>query len=72
MVQRALSGIRVSVCILMASSLWQLGKKSVGDLFGAVLCALAFVFSYFTPVSTVLLVVCAGICGLVKGGLRRG
>ena len=72
MVQRALSGIRISVCILMASSLWQLGKKSVGDLFGAVLCVLAFVFSYFTPVSTVLLVVCAGICGLVKGGLRRG
>ena len=71
-VQRALSGIRISVCILMASSLWQLGKKSVGDLFGAVLCVLAFLLSYFTPVSTVLLVICAGVCGLVKGGLRRG
>ncbi len=72
LVQRALSGIRISVCILMASSLWQLGKKSIGDLFGAVLCVLAFLLSYFTPVSTVLLVVLAGVCGVVKGGIRRG
>lgn len=72
LVQRALSGIRISVCILMASSLWQLGKKSIGDLFGAVLCTLAFLLSYFTSVSTVLLVVLAGVCGVVKGGIRRG
>ena len=70
-VQQALSGIRISVCILMAVSIYKLAKKSVGDLFGVVLCAAAFLLSYFTSISTVLLVVAAAVCGLIKGGVRH-
>lgn len=70
-VQQALSGIRISVCILMAVSIYKLGKKSVTNLFGITLCVIAFVMSYFTSVSTVLLVVAAGLCGVIKGRMKH-
>ena len=70
-VQQALSGIRISVCILMSVSIYKLAKKSVTNIFGITLCVLAFVMSYFTSVSTVLLVVVAGICGIIKGRISH-
>lgn len=70
-VQQALSGIRISVCILMSVSIYELAKKSVTNIFGITLCVLAFVMSYFTSVSTVLLVVVAGICGIIKGRISH-
>lgn len=70
-VSQALSGIRISVCILMAVSIYQLGKKSLKSPFGITLCVIAFVMSYFTSVSTVLLVIAAGICGVVKGRVNH-
>ena len=70
-VQQALSGIRISVCILMSVSIYKLAKKSVTNIFGITLCVIAFVMSYFTSVSTVLLVVIAGICGIIKGRISH-
>ncbi len=70
-VQQALSGIRISVCILMSVSIYKLAKKSVTNIFGITLCVIAFVMSYFTSVSTVLLVVIAGICGIIKGRINH-
>ena len=70
-VQQALSGIRISVCILMSVSIYKLAKKSVTNIFGITLCVIAFVMSYFTSVSTVLLVVVAGICGIIKGRISH-
>ena len=70
-VQQALSGIRISVCILMSVSIYKLAKKSVTNIFGITLCVIAFVMSYFTSVSTVLLVVISGICGIIKGRINH-
>ena len=70
-VVHALSGIKISVCILMASSIYKLAQKSVTNVFGVLLCLVAFVMSYFTNVSTVLLVVVAGIAGIVKGKMHH-
>lgn len=71
LVQHALAGIRISVCVLMATSIYNLGKKSVNHLFGLMLCLAGFVFSYFTNISIVLLVIAAGICGIVEGRIRK-
>lgn len=70
-VVHALSGIKISVCILMASSIYKLAQKSITNVFGVLLCILAFVMSYFTNVSTVLLVVLAGMTGVVKGKMHH-
>ena len=42
-----------------------------GGLNTAVDFLVFFLLSYFTSVSTVLLVVVAAICGIVKGGVRH-
>ena len=70
-VQHALSGIRISVCVLMSVSIYKLAKKGVKNIFGAVLCIAGFVFSYFTNVSIVLLVIVAGILGVIEGRMAR-
>ena len=70
-VQHALAGIRISVCVLMAVSIYNLGKKSVNTLFGISLCLAGFIFSYFTNVSIVLLVIIAGICGVLQGRIGK-
>ena len=55
----------------MAVSIYNLGKKSVNTVFGISLCLAGFIFSYFTNVSIVLLVIIAGICGVLQGRISK-
>ncbi|MEE8792700.1 MAG: chromate transporter [Erysipelotrichaceae bacterium] len=64
-VQHALNGIEVAVCVLMFTSIEKLVKSGVKGVSGWLLFLGAFVLSYFTSVSTVLLVVIAGAIGYV-------
>jgi chromate transporter len=64
-VQHALNGIEVAVCVLMFTSIQKLVKSGVKGISGWCLFLGAFVLSYFTNVSTVLLVVLAGAIGYV-------
>ena len=70
-VQHALSGIRISVCVLMSVSIYKLAKKGVKNIFGIVLCIAGFIFSYFTNVSIVLLVIIAGVLGVIEGRMAK-
>ena len=64
-VQNALNGIRIAVCILMCSSIFKLLKGSVNDLVGGCIFIFAFILSYFTNISTVVLVFVFAIFGLI-------
>lgn len=64
-VQHALNGIRIAVCILMCSSIFKLLKGSVNDLVGGCIFIFAFILSYFTNISTVVLVFVFAIFGLI-------
>ena len=64
-VQHALAGISVSVCVLMFVSIEKLLKKGIRDFPTGIIFALAFILAYFTNISTVLLVVAAGAAGYV-------
>jgi chromate transporter len=64
-VQHALNGIEVAVCVLMFTSIEKLVKSGVKGVSGWLLFLGAFVLSYFTSVSTVLLVMIAGAIGYV-------
>lgn len=76
-VQHALRGIQVAVCVLMFVAVEKLLKKGVKDIWTFLIFAAAFVLCYFTDLSTVLLVVLAGVTGYVmfivnekKGGTQ--
>ncbi len=70
-VQSALRGIQVAVCVLMLNAIIKLFKKGVTDLPTFLICTAAFVCSYFTNISTVLLVIAAGIIGYVLYTVRE-
>ncbi len=62
-VQHALAGIRVAVCVLMFVSIEKLLKSGVKGISSWIIFAAAFVLSYFTGISTVVLVILAGAAG---------
>lgn len=64
-VQHALRGIQVAVCVLMFVAVEKLFKKGVKDLPTAVIFAAALALSLFTDLSTVILVILAGLAGYV-------
>lgn len=70
-VQHALSGIRISVCVLMSVSIYKLAKKGIKNIFSVILCIAGFIFSYFTNVSIVLLVIIAEAIGVLEGRLGK-
>ncbi|MBR3357981.1 MAG: chromate transporter [Solobacterium sp.] len=64
-VQHALRGIQVAVCVLMFTAIEKLLKKGVTDVWTFLIFAAAFLLSSFTDLSTVILVILAGIAGYV-------
>ena len=74
MVSRAFSGIRICVCALILDAVLRLGKKSVADAVSVVIFAVILLLSLFSPISTVWLVIGAGVCGYViylTGGKKK-
>ena len=64
-VQHALKGIQVAVCVLMFVAIEKLLKKGVKDLPGILIFIAALALSLFTDLSTVILVILAGLAGYV-------
>lgn len=71
-VQHALKGIQVAVCVLMVKALITLFKKGVKDIPTGLIFLGAFVLARFTDISTVIVVIIAGVCGLVLTKVRDG
>lgn len=64
-VQHALSGIRIAVCILMSTSIVKLFKKGIVDVYSGLIFAGVLLMAMLTNVSTVLLVIASGCLGLI-------
>ena len=64
-VAHAVGGIKVVVCALMLNTVITLGKKSFVNAISVVIGILGFALAMFTPVPTVLLVVAAGLTGII-------
>lgn len=72
-VAHAVQGIKVVVCALMLNTLVTMAKKTLLGTLCCVLAIAAFLFAMFTPVPTVILVIVAGILGVIlykMGGLK--
>lgn len=71
-VGHAFNGIRACVCALILDAVIKLGKKSVVDWRCLVICGIVLILSMFTPVSPAVLVVGAGVLGvLIQTGMRK-
>lgn len=63
--QHALMGIRGVVCALMLNTVLTLAKKSLVSPICVVICAVAFALALLTEIPTILLIVLAGVAGVV-------
>lgn len=70
MIAHAVNGIKIIVCALMLNTVITLMKKSFVNKICVMIGILAFLLAIFTPVPSVLLVIGAGIFGIIlsKGG----
>lgn len=64
-VQHALAGIRIGVCVLIGQAVWKMIKTGVKDVYGLVIFFVILLASYFNWLPVVLCVVFAMICALV-------
>lgn len=64
MIIHALSGIRVAVCALMLNTVISLAKTGVKDYLGALIFLSGFFLATFSPIPTIVLVVCAALAGI--------
>jgi chromate transporter len=65
LVQNAFAGIRVCVFVLIVNAIFKLGKKSIVDLMTAVMFLLVFILSVATDINPIILIVSAGVAGVV-------
>ena len=63
-VLHALAGIRITVCALMLHTVFSLMKRGLKDKLGVLLFLFGFLLATFTPIPTILLVVCAAVIGI--------
>ena len=74
-VKHALAGINVAVCMLMINAIMNLWDKSVKNIAAFTIFATALILTLFTNVSTVYLVIIAGVLGVVfskAGWIKNG
>ena len=70
-VQHALKGIQVAVCVLMFHAVVNLFKKGVKTVPTFLIFLFAFLLAYFTSIPTIVLVVIAGVVGYVLTILNK-
>ena len=70
-VQHALKGIQVAVCVLMFHAVVNLFKKGVKTVPTFLIFLFAFLLAYFTTIPTMVLVVIAGVVGYVLTILNK-
>lgn len=69
-VQAALEGVRAAVCALMLNTIIILCRKSILNMFCFLLFAAAFLLTFFLDVSSIWIVIGAGIIGLIVSGRK--
>ena len=64
LVVHALSGIRVAVCAMMLNTVISLARAGIKDKLGVLLFLAGFLLAIFSPIPTIVLVVCAAVIGI--------
>ncbi len=68
-VQQAMAGVRVCVCVLILNAVLKLSKSSIVDKMTFVIFLLVFLVSYFTGISPVVCVLASAAAGILVKNL---
>ena len=71
LVKHAFAGVRVGVCVLVFNAVVKLWKKAVVDIPAFVIFAIVLLVMVFLDVSPVLLVLAAGVAGILIQSARK-
>ena len=71
-VAAALKGIQAAVCALLLDVIITLCRKNVRNFFCFLLFAAAFILTFFFDLSSIWVVIGAGVIGLLAGGRKEG
>ena len=63
--EHAFAGISVAVCALIIQAVLKLVKSGIKDVFTGIVAAVAFILTYFVGFSPIIVVVLAGISGII-------
>lgn len=70
-VQHALAGIRVAVCVLVLNAVIKLWKNGIKDAYGIIVFAFVLAAVSFTSISTVITVILSAVAGLIYTTLKQ-
>ena len=70
-VQHALAGIRVAVCVLVLNAVIKLWKNGIKDAYGIIIFAIVLAVVSFTSISTVIIVILSAVAGLIYTTLKQ-
>lgn len=68
-VEHAFAGISVAVCALIVQAVLKLSKSGIKDVLTGIIAALAFIFSFFFDVSPIIIIIGAGVLGVIVKSL---
>ena len=70
-VQKAFTGLRVCVSVLIINAVFKLRKNSVVDLPSAIIFVVVFLLAVYMLFPVAVLIVAAGICGILISTVRK-
>lgn len=70
-VQHALKGIGLGVCVLMTASLVKLGKSNIKDGFGVFVFGVSLMIALLFRTATIWIIVLASIAGIIYVNLKK-
>ncbi len=70
-VVHAFSGIGVAVCAILIQAVLKLAKAGCSDVFTYIVAIASFILSFVFDIPTVLIIVVAGVSGIVYGKVMR-
>ncbi len=70
-VKSAFQGIGVAVCAILVQAILKIGKSGIVDAFSFVIAASAFLAALFLNISTIIIIISAGVLGIVYLALKE-
>ena len=71
-VQKAFTGLRVCVSVLIINAVFKLRKHALIDIPAAIIFVAVFILSVYMLFPVAILIAVAGVCGLVISVIRKG
>lgn len=69
-VQHALSGVRVAVCVLVLNAIIKMFKSGVKDNIGVIIFIASLICAYFSLIPTIAMIIIAAFCGVTIKALK--